>query len=551
MPGKQGAEWWREAVVYQVYPRSFADSDGDGEGDLRGVVAHLDHLVSLGVDALWLNPFYPSPGVDGGYDIADHCDVDPRYGTLADFDTLVTAAHARGLRVIVDVVPNHVSDAHPWFRAVLASGPGSPERARFHVRPGRGPDGAEPPSTWTSVFGGPSWTRITEPDGTPGEWYYHLFAPEQPDLNWKNPEVLAEFARVLRFWLDRGVDGFRVDAADALIKDTRWPDTPGGWPVIPKDASSPVHEVYRALRRVLDSYPGDRMAVVETGAPDDVVALFLRPDEMHLAFNLRFAKAAWDAGELQAAITESLAANEAMGAPVTWVLDNHDNPRSVTRFAAGIRLEGDYAPTSTGGDGVADLARGLRRARAAALLMLALPGAAYLYQGQELGLPNVDDLPDEALQDPVFRRSGGTERGRDGCRVPLPWRGEVPPFGFSPDGVATWLPQPPAWRDLTVATQEADPSSTLWLFRRALALRRAEPSLRRGTVAWLEPSSPGEDALRLRRKAGGGRALVVVVNFGVEPVPLPAGEVLLASAPVAVGGGLPGEATAVVVPAGG
>jgi len=543
-----GREWWRDAVVYQVYPRSFADSDGDGEGDLRGVVAHLDHLVSLGVDALWLNPFYPSPGVDGGYDIADHCDVDPRYGTLADFDTLVTAAHARGLRVIVDVVPNHVSDAHPWFRAVLASGPGSPERARFHVRPGRGPDGAEPPSTWTSVFGGPSWTRITEPDGTPGEWYYHLFAPEQPDLNWKNPEVLAEFARVLRFWLDRGVDGFRVDVADALIKDTTWPDTPGGWPVIPKDASSPVHEVYRALRRVLDSYPGDRMAVVETGAPDDVVALFLRPDEMHLAFNLRFAKAAWDAGELQAAITESLAANAAMGAPVTWVLDNHDNPRSVTRFAAGIRLEGDYAPASTGGDGVADLARGLRRARAAALLMLALPGAAYLYQGQELGLPNVDDLPDDVLQDPVFRRSGGAERGRDGCRVPLPWSGDGPPFGFSSDGVRAWLPQPPEWRDLTVAAQEADPTSTLWLHRRALALRRAEPSLRAGSVGWLEPASPGEDALWLRRTADGGRPLVVVVNVGTSPVPLPAGEVLLASTPAPVRGELPGEATAIVAP---
>ncbi len=547
MPGNQGAEWWRDAVVYQVYPRSFADADGDGdgEGDLRGVVARLDHLVALGVDALWLNPFYPSPGVDGGYDIADHCDVDPRYGTLADLDALVTAAHARGLKVIVDVVPNHVSDAHPWFRAALAAGPGSAERARFHFRAGRDSGGAEPPNNWTSVFGGPSWTRVTEPDGTPGEWYYHLFAPEQPDLNWENPEVLIEFERVLRFWLDRGVDGFRIDVADALIKDTAFPDTPGGWPVIPKDASSPVHEIYRALRRVLDEYPGDRMAVVETGAPDDVVALFLRPDEMHLAFNLRFAKAAWGAGEFRDAIASSLAANAAVGAPVTWVLDNHDNPRSVTRFGAGVRLEGHYAPTAAGGDdGAVDLARGLRRARAAALLMLVLPGAAFVYQGQELGLPNVDDLPDEALQDPVFHRSGGTERGRDGCRVPLPWSGEAPPFGFAPDGVAPWLPQPSAWRDLTVAAQEEDPSSTLWLFRRALALRRSEPSMRRGTVTWLEPASPGEDALRLRREADGGRPLVVVTNFGTGPVPLPVGEVLLASAPLE--GELPGEATAVV-----
>lgn len=552
MPGNQGAEWWRDAVVYQVYPRSFADADGDGdgEGDLRGVVARLDHLVALGVDALWLNPFYPSPGVDGGYDIADHCDVDPRYGTLADLDALVTAAHARGLKVIVDVVPNHVSDAHPWFRAALAAGPGSAERARFHFRAGRDSGGAEPPNNWTSVFGGPSWTRVTEPDGTPGEWYYHLFAPEQPDLNWENPEVLIEFERVLRFWLDRGVDGFRIDVADALAKDPAFPDTPGGWPVIPKDAPSPVHEVYRALRGVLDSYPGDRMAVVETGAPDDVVALFLRPDEMHLAFNLRFAKAAWGAGEFRDAIDSSLAANAAVGAPVTWVLDNHDNPRSVTRFGAGVRLEGHYAPTAAGGDdGAVDLARGLRRARAAALLMLALPGAAFVYQGQELGLPNVDDLPDEALRDPVFHRSGGAERGRDGCRVPLPWSGEAPPFGFAPDGVAPWLPQPPAWRDLTVAAQEEDPSSTLWLFRRALALRRSEPSMRRGTVAWLDPAGPGEDALRLRLESDGGRALVVVTNFGTEPVPLPAGEVLLAS--TSLEGELPGEATAVVAPEGG
>lgn len=554
-PGDQsdaaaGAEWWRQAVFYQIYPRSFADANGDGEGDLRGVVDRMPYLASLGIDALWLCPFYPSPQVDGGYDVADYCDVDPRFGTLADADALVASAHANGIRVTIDLVPNHCSDQHAWFRAALASGAGSPERARFHFRDGRGSDGDEPPNNWRSVFGGSSWTRVREPDGTPGQWYYHLFAPEQPDLNWGNPEVLAEFERILRFWLDRGVDGFRIDVSDALIKDTTWPDTDTGDPVIPKDAGSPVHDIYRAFRRVMDSYPGDRMAVIETGAPNDVVALFLRPDEMHLAFNLRFAKAAWDVADFRDAIASSLAANAIVGAPGTWVLDNHDNPRSVTRFAADVRLEGDYVPDAvpTSGEGPADLdiARGVRRARAAALLLLALPGAAYLYQGQELGLPNVDDLPDSVLQDPVFRRTGGRVRGRDGCRVPMPWAGSVPPFGFSLDRVETWLPMPTAWRALTVEAQEANPASMLALFRRALALRRAEPSLRGGAVAWLDGDASPQAALRLGRQAPLGRRLVVVTNFGDAATPLPPGEVLLASVDEPLDGMLPGDATAIV-----
>lgn len=309
-PAVAEVEWWREAVVYQVYPRSFADADEDGEGDLRGVVDRMPYLASLGIDALWLCPFYPSPQVDGGYDVAEYCDVDPRFGSLPDFDALVTAAHDRGIRVTIDLVPNHCSDQHPWFRAALAAGAGSPERARFHFREGRGPGGEEPPNNWRSVFGGSSWTRVQEPDGSPGQWYYHLFAPEQPDFNWNNPEVLVEFERILRFWLDRGVDGFRIDVSDALIKDTRWLDTDNGEPVIPKGEDSRVHDVYRAFRQVMDSYPGDRMAVVETGAPDETVALFVRPDEMHLAFNLRFAKAAWDFEEFRDAVASSLASGE-------------------------------------------------------------------------------------------------------------------------------------------------------------------------------------------------------------------------------------------------
>ncbi|HEY5630299.1 MAG TPA: glycoside hydrolase family 13 protein, partial [Candidatus Limnocylindrales bacterium] len=415
------AEWWRDAVVYQVYPRSFADADGDGVGDLRGITARLDYLADLGVDALWLGPVFASPQVDHGYDVADYRAIDPLFGTLAEMDDLLAAAHARGIRVTLDFVPNHTSNQHRWFKAAVAAGRGSPERARYHFRDGRGQGGSRPPSNWRAVFGGSSWTRVTEPDGSPGQWYYHLFAAEQPDLNWSNPEVLAEFADVLRFWLDRGVDGFRIDVADALIKDLAFPDTPDGSPVIPKGADSPVHDVYRAFRRLLDSYPGERMGVIETGAEDAIVALFLRPDEMQLAFSFRFVHASPEAAALREAIESTLAANSAFGAPATWVTDNHDTTRSVTRYGRLAQLAGGYVPGElrVTNDGAADPEAGTRRARAVAMLLLALPGAAYLYQGQELGLPNVDDLPESVLQDPVWERSGHKHRGRDGCRIPM------------------------------------------------------------------------------------------------------------------------------------
>jgi len=526
--GDPAEVWWREAVIYQVYPRSFADSDGDGVGDLPGITARLGHLAALGVDALWLCPFYPSGGVDGGYDIVDHTAVDPVLGSLADLETLVLAAHGHGLRVLVDLVPNHVSDAHPWFRAAIAGGPDAPERALFHMREGRGPGGDEPPSNWRSVFGGPSWTRILEPDGTPGPWYYHLFAAEQPDLDWEQPAVRAELERIVRFWLDRGIDGFRIDVSDALIKDPAFPDTPDGSPVIPKDESSPVHEIYRGLRRVLDEYPGDRAAVVETGAPDDVVALFVRPDEMHLAFGFRFLHAGWSAPRLREAIGTTLAANALVGAPSTWVTDNHDTPRSVTRYAREGALAGAYLPGALDGAAPVDedeLERGRGRARAMAVLLLALPGTAFLYAGQELGLPEVTELPDEALRDPAFVRSGGAVRGRDGCRVPLPWSGQRPPFGFSPGG-ESWLPQPEGWASLSVEVQEADEGSMLRLYRRMLGLRRREPSLRGGSVRSLDDDG---SVLRLERSSPEGGRLLLVVNLGDVAVPLPAGEVLLRS----------------------
>jgi alpha-glucosidase len=538
-------EWWRDAVVYQVYPRSFADADGDGLGDLAGLTARLPYLRDLGVDAIWIGPVFTSPQVDHGYDVADYRDIDPRFGTLADMDALIAAAHALGIRVTLDLVPNHTSDQHPWFRAAVAAGRGSAERARYHFRDGRGPMGDEPPSNWRAVFGGSSWTRVTEPDGTPGQWYYHLFAAEQPDLDWANPEVLAEFESIFRFWLDRGIDGFRIDVADGLTKDPAFPDTPDGSPVIPKGDDSPVHDVYRALRRVLASYPGDRMAVIETGAEADTVALFLRPDEMPLAFHFQFVHAGFEALAFRDAINATLAANAPVRAASTWVTDNHDTTRSVTRYGRRTQLSGSYVPGEMRirDDVLADVAAGTRRARAVALLLLAMPGAAYLYQGQELGLPNVDDLPDSVLQDPIWERSGHTVRGRDGCRVPMPWSGDEPPYGFSATE-ATWLPQPATWGGLTAERQAADPASMLSLYREALCLRREHRALGRGALRWVDASSPEVLAFDLAIR---DETVRVVVNFGSQPVRLPVGEVLLSSLPPEADGRLRAEATAWVL----
>jgi alpha-glucosidase len=526
---RPGAEWWRDAVVYQVYPRSFADADGDGVGDLRGITSRLDYLVELGVDAIWISPCFASPQVDHGYDVSDYRAIDPLFGTLADMDGLIAAAHARGIRVTLDLVPNHTSDLHPWFRAAVAAGRGSPERAMYHFRDGRGPHGELPPSNWRSIFGGSSWTRVAEPDGSPGQWYYHLFAAGQPDLNWAEPAVLAEFEDILRFWLDRGVDGFRIDVADALIKDPAFHDTPDGTPLIPKGVGSPVHDVYRAFRRVLDAFPSERMAVIETGADDDTVALFLRPDEMELGFSFRFVHARPVAAELREAVDTSLAANAKVNAATTWVTDNHDTTRSVTRYGALTRVTGAYVPGDfRSREAVSvDLAAGTRRARAVALLLLALPGAVYLYQGQELGLPNVDDLPDELLQDPVWEQSGHTRRGRDGCRIPMPWEGSRPPFGFSLSA-RTWLPQPADWTPLTAEAQAADPGSMLSLYRAALRLRREHRPLGRGSLRWVESDAPGALVADLRT---GTEAVRVVVNLGDHAMPLPEGELLLATTP--------------------
>ena len=528
--------WWRDAVCYQVYVRSWADADGDGIGDLPGITARLPYLAGLGVDALWLTPFYSSPQHDHGYDVADYRDVDPLFGDLEAAEALLAEAHRLDLRVIVDLVPNHTSSEHAWFKAALASDPGSRERARYLFRDGRGPTGDEPPNNWESVFGGPAWTRVVEPTtGEPGQWYLHLFDSSQPDLDWRNPEVGDELESVLRFWLDRGVDGFRVDVAHGLLKEESLRDqviadgdAPGSDALEQAQAvreqgramvertlrdepmwdQPEVHDVYRRWRRVLDSYAGTgarRMAVAEawTQTPESLAA-FVRPDELDQAFNFAWLLADWSAEEFRDVVASTLAAMEPVGASPTWVLSNHDVVRHPTRYGGGPR--------------------GLARARAATLAMLALPGSAYLYQGEELGLEQVD-VPPEARQDPSWLRTG--EVGRDGCRVPMPWSGSEPPFGFGPGAGQPWLPQPAAWAGLTAEAQEGRDGSTLEFYRAALAARREHATPAGEEVELVDL---GADVLAFRRGP-----LLAVLNCGEEPVALPPGEVVVGSGPVEAG----------------
>jgi alpha-glucosidase len=535
------SDWWRTAVIYQVYPRSFADSNGDGVGDLAGIRQRLDALAELGVDAVWLSPFMTSPQRDAGYDVADYCDVDPLFGTLADFDDLLAGAHDRGLRVIVDLVPNHTSSEHPWFIEALAAGPESPERARYLFREGRGTAGELPPNNWTSVFGGPAWTRITEADGTPGPWYLHLFDSSQPDLDWSNPWVRDRFREILRFWLDRGVDGFRVDVAHGMIKADGLPDyTPdpeggsmGGDALdVPYWAQDGVHEIYRDWRLVLGEYDDERVLIAEAWVnPLSKMAQWVRPDEMHQAFNFGYLETPWRAEALRLVVDESIKAFGAVGAPSTWVLSNHDVIRHPSRLA--------LTPPPPQGEGIGprsprhpDEVVGLRRGRAATAFMLALPGSAYLYQGEELGLPEVADLPDAARQDPTFRRTAGELYGRDGCRVPIPWEADAPAAGFSTTG-ASWLPQPETWGSYARDAQRGVPGSTLEFYVAALAARR-EHKLASGLIEWLDTDA---DVLAFRNGD-----LTIVANTGLTPVPLPAGEIVVASGP-AGDGVLPGDTT--------
>jgi alpha-glucosidase len=542
--------WWEDAVVYQVYPRSFADEDGDGVGDLPGLRSRLGYLADLGVDAVWLTPFYPSPLADGGYDVSDYRAVDPLLGTMADFDGLVKDAAAHQIRVIIDLVPNHCSSAHPLFQAALAAPPGSNERARFIFRDGRGPGGDQPPNNWPSQFGGSAWTRVTEADGSPGQWYLHLFDTSQPDWNWHHPDVPALFEDVIRFWLDRGVAGLRVDVAHGIFKDPALPDITGP---LPLNAPSPyrhrpeLQALYRSWRAILDSYPADGFPGARTAIGEvwydrpETLEPYLEPGGLPQVFNFQLILAAWRAGDFRGGIDVALARHGGSRAP--WVTGNHDVPRLASRY----RLDEGFTPDMIArliANGDRNAAAGFRRARAAALVLLALPGSAYLYQGEELGLPEVTDIPDDARQDPQFFRTHGTSPGRDGCRVPIPWAPAGTGFGFSRtrDGAspaAPWLPQPPDWGSYSVESQLADERSFLHLYRAALRLRRGHPALGRGTLRWLSPEDSA--VLCFARDPG----FILAVNFGPDPAPLPVHrEILLASGSIPDSTVLPSDTAA-------
>ena len=542
------ADWWRSAVVYQVYPRSFSDHDGDGTGDVLGIIDRLPYLAELGIDAIWVSPWYPSPMADGGYDVSDYRDIHPDFGTLEQADTFIARAHDHGLRVLIDLVPNHSSDRHPWFQAALAAGPGSAERELYIFRDGAGSDVSTPPNNWPAMFGGRAWERTTNPDGSGGQWYLHLFAPEQPDWNWENPAVAEEFDAILRFWFDRGVDGFRVDVANSMAKAPGLPDVDVDpetrEPLVNVLAGTPymnqphVHDILRRWRTVADSYAeanGGRQGVRVRGLGDTSgrAGTLRPPRRVAHDLQLRRADVRVDRGIPAQRHRPHPGFHSAVGAPPTWVLANHDTTRVVTRYGrpiTGIRFRRDgidaesFAGIGTVPPGDTDVALGRKRARAAVLLELALPGGAYVYQGDELGLEEVEDLPEELLQDPTWKRSGHTVRGRDGCRVPIPWSGTEPPFGFGSIEHPPWLPQPAHWADLTVAAQDADPASMLNLYRAALAERRRNPALGDGTLTWDDDAPDG--VLSFTREPG----FRCVVNFGPGPYEIPEGaEVLVSS----------------------
>ncbi len=541
-----GNDWWRHAVVYQIYPRSFADANGDGVGDVAGMRSKIPHLAALGVDAIWISPWYPSPMKDAGYDVSDYRDIEPVFGTLPEADALIAEAHAAGIKVIIDIVPNHTSDQHVLFQQALAAAPGSPERDLFVFRDGRGTDGELPPNDWQSTFGGPAWTRV--PDG---QWYLHLFTPEQPDVNWRNQAIKDEFAKTLRFWFDRGIDGFRIDVAHGLEKDWNLPDLKGLlFPLEegveydhPHWDQPAVHDIFREWRAIADEYQPSRAFCGEiwVGRPHRLAA-YLRPDELHTAFNFEFLMAPWLPDQLRSVIDSTIANHAAVGAPATWVLGNHDVMRPVSRYA---REQVGLVPGARNlihFEGIpADVELGRRRARAAALLMFGLPGSSYVYEGEELGLPEAEDIPADQLQDPVWAMSGHTDKGRDGCRVPLPWTSEGYDYGFSPEGgAAPWLPQPAEWAELAADAQAGLPGSTLTLYRDALALRRQLPELGDGTLTWLD--APAQVLAYTRPGDGGGAEFQSWTNFGSEPVELPAGEVLISSGDL-VDGLLPSDTT--------
>lgn len=529
-------QWWRSSVIYQLYPRSFRDLNGDGIGDLQGITAELGQLAELDIDALWLSPFYCSPQLDGGYDVSDYCNVDPIFGNLEDFDALIAMATSHKLRVIIDLVPNHCSQEHQLFKDALKTGPGSPEREVFIFRDGTGEGGALPPNNWQSHFGGPAWTRVVDADGSPGQWYLHLFDSSQPDFNWDNTAVHDEFERVLRFWLDRGVAGFRVDVAHALVKASGLPNWGGradggstpGFPFTdaPMFGQPAIHDIFRRWRSILGEYDGERILCAEASVdPLSRLADWVREDQMHQTFNFSYLAAPWDSAELRRIVSASLEAFDSVGAPTTWVLSNHDVVRHPTRLGQ------DLTEVARRGDGIGpddaqpDYLLGLRRATAASTFMLGLPGGVYLYQGEELGLPDHTEMPHHYRQDPSYHRTGGSRLGRDGCRVPLPWTIEGPSFGYSPTG-ESWLPQPAGWAVLSREAQQNDPGSVLALYKSALSQRRLH-QLGSGSLAW------AEDYFTETCIGFVNNSVLVLLNLSATDLEIPDLPILLRSNPTA------------------
>jgi len=541
---KGSADWWRQAVVYQIYPRSFADANGDSIGDLVGITSRVPYLKQLGVDAVWMSPFYPSELADGGYDVADYRNIDPRIGTLEEFDKLIDAMHAAGIRVFVDIVPNHSSDQHEWFQAALKAPKGSPERDRYIFRDGKGEHGEIRPSELGSHFGPTGWTRITEPDGTPGQWYMHLFAKEQPDFNWDNQEVRDDFLKTLRFWSDRGVDGFRVDVAHALTKNLKDGHLPARMSfdleVMKNDGTDDlfdrdeVHEIYKTWRKVFNEYQPPRVAVAEAWVHANRRARYASTEGLGQSFSFDLAFTPWNIKKFKSTIDYNLQSSAETGSSNTWVFSNHDVIRHATRFGLTEEALKDLPKWYRSKDRQAAINKelGLARARAATMLILALPGSTYLYQGEELGLQEPLNIPSDQMQDPQWFRSEGSI-SRDGCRVPMPWTPDGPSFGFGPGGAH--LPQPEWFKDWNVQSESGVEGSTLEMYRAALKLRRELQSEEKLKWVW----HFNKNVLHFKRPNGWQS----ITNFGSKPARLPKGKVLLSSAPV-VDGKLPANATA-------
>ena len=552
------ADWWRRAVVYQIYPKSFADGNGDGIGDLPGAISRLDYLRALGIDAVWFSPIFPSPQCDGGYDVSDYRDIDPMFGSITDAEMFIREAHARQIRVILDIVPNHTSSKHRFFQEALSTLPGSPAWARYHCVRGRGEKGELPPNNWQSIFGGLAWTPLlASPDGkstivgdasatagTPtGWWFLHLFDTHQPDVNWDHPDIVREFDDTLRFWFDRGVDGIRIDVAQGMIKQRGYPDVLDSKdPALLDPHAKPyfdqpeVHEVYRRWRKIADSYDPPRVFVAEAWLDTpEKRARYLRADELHTGFNFDLLTAEWDGNKWRDIIDSSMAADALVGAPTTWVTENHDVRRSPTRYGGRVVHREVASP--------AHVALGRVRAVAAMYTILALPGTTYLFNGQELGLEEVIDLDDAEREDPHFHRTKGEHLGRDGCRVPMPWRASGTNFGFSPSNAKkSWLTQPVSWSALSVEAQEGDQGSTLNRVRAATAVRRTQPALQRGSFEWVREMCV-DGVVAFRRAVAGSPSVVCVANMSAKPTSPVVGTVLCSSNEVS-GGIVPPDTTA-------